>query len=416
MKDAVDIIVIGAGIVGASTAMQLLLRGHKVALIDRRDPGEETSFGNGGIIEASSVVPFGVPALKEMPATVAGQNPAARLHLPSAIRQMPWLIDYYRQSQPAARLENGRLLRPLIAASLEEHRAMMQGANADHYLKMTGRVQLFRREKSFHAGAFERLAADALDVPYEIYDADAFREVEPDIAPNFAKAVRWGSSARVTNPGAVTAAYAERFVKNGGRIIKDNIASLEASPENGCKIVGDRETYTASRVVVCAGPWSPRLLAPLGYNFPLGIKRGYHQHYDVADTIDLQHAIVDVDIGYLIMHTENGIRLTTGADFADIDAPPNPKQIAMVLPYARQLLPLGEQHQRAPWTGNRPCFADSLPAIGRAPNHEWLWLNFGHGHLGFTLGPSSARLIAEMMQQETTFCDPAAYRPSRFWD
>jgi D-amino-acid dehydrogenase len=111
---------------------------------------------------------------------------------------------------------------------------------------------------------------------------------------------------------------------------------------------------------------------------------------------------------------EQGIRLTTGAEFAARTAPPTPVQFDRLLPDARALFPLAEPAEAAPWMGCRPCFADSRPVIGRAPGHPGLWLAYGHGHWGLTLGPATGRLLAEMMTGATPFCDPAPYGADRF--
>jgi len=105
--------------------------------------------------------------------------------------------------------------------------------------------------------------------------------------------------------------------------------------------------------------------------------------------------------------------LTTGAEFAERDAPATPAQIRRVLPIAKTLLPLGEPVETSAWMGSRPCFADSRPVIGRAPGHPGLWLAYGHGHVGLSLGPVTGRLIAEMVLGETPFCDPLPYAAER---
>jgi D-amino-acid dehydrogenase len=111
---------------------------------------------------------------------------------------------------------------------------------------------------------------------------------------------------------------------------------------------------------------------------------------------------------------EQGLRLTTGAEFADRDAPPTPAQFDRLLPQARALFPLGEKVEAQPWMGSRPCFADSMPVIGRAPGHNALWLAYGHAHWGLTLGPVTGRLVADMMTGATPFCDPRPYAAERF--
>jgi D-amino-acid dehydrogenase len=111
---------------------------------------------------------------------------------------------------------------------------------------------------------------------------------------------------------------------------------------------------------------------------------------------------------------EQGIRITTGVEFAPRDAPPTPVQLDLLLPSARELFALGEPVERQPWLGARPCFADSRPVIGRAPDHRGLWLAYGHGHWGLTLGPATGRLLAELMTGATPFCDPAPFSADRF--
>ena len=160
--------------------------------------------------------------------------------------------------------------------------------------------------------------------------------------------------------------------------------------------------------------WSNRVLKPLGYRFPLGIKRGYHMHYRAHGNAVLNHAVLDAERGYLLAPMVRGIRLTTGAELARFDAPPSPVQIDLAEPVARKLFPLAERLDAEPWMGRRPCLPDMLPVIGPAPRHNGLWLDFGHQHHGLTLGPVSGRLLAEMMTGEPTFADPAPYAATRF--
>jgi D-amino-acid dehydrogenase len=111
---------------------------------------------------------------------------------------------------------------------------------------------------------------------------------------------------------------------------------------------------------------------------------------------------------------EQGIRLTTGAEFAGRDAPATPVQFDRLMPHAKELFPLGEPNEDEPWLGRRPNMPDALPVLGRAPGQSGLWLAFGHGHWGLTLGPVTGRLIAEMMTGATPFADPQPYRAERF--
>ena len=167
----------------------------------------------------------------------------------------------------------------------------------------------------------------------------------------------------------------------------------------------------AECAVVALGPWSPDLLRRFGYRFALVRKRGYHRHYRGDSALRLP--LVDKANGYALAPMARGLRLTTGAEFTGPDAPATPVQLRRAETAARQLLALGEPLEPEPWFGTRPCMPDMLPVVGPAKRHAGLWMNFGHGHQGFTLGPITGRLLADLMSGETPIVEPTPYRPDR---
>ncbi|MGA6968456.1 MAG: FAD-binding oxidoreductase, partial [Xanthobacteraceae bacterium] len=168
------------------------------------------------------------------------------------------------------------------------------------------------------------------------------------------------------------------------------------------------------QAVVALGPFATDVLVPLGIRLPLVVKRGYHLHFRAQGNAGLTRPVVDTEMGYCLAPMEQGIRLTTGAEFAPRDAPPTPVQFARLMPAAQSLFPLGQALETTPWMGSRPCLPDSRPVIGRAPGYDALWLACGHAHWGMTLGPATGRLLAEMMTGQTPFVDPAPYAAERF--
>lgn len=409
-----EVIVIGAGIVGVATAIHLQKRGKKVLLVDRRAPGEETSYGNSGIIETSYVLPFGLPSTRRFPRMLLNLDTAVRFRYRSMPRFLPWIVDFYFESQSGPRQIHGKLLRPLVAPSLDEHRALMQGTDAAQHLTSAGRVKLHRSEESFLGAVLERKVATETGVPFEVMTAAQFSEIEPSLKPAYHKAVRWTSSARLTNPGAVVKAYADKFVHEGGGYVQAEVSRLVQEANATWSLETGDKKIAAKQIVLCAGPWAAELYKPLGYDFPLALKRGYHQHFAALGSARLAHAFVDADIGYLLCPMEKGYRITTGIEFASLYAANAAVQIAKVLPYAKELFDLGDPVEKEAWVGHRPCFTDSLPLIAEAARHKGLWFNIGHGHSGLTIGPSSGRLLAEMLCGEKTFCDPSPYNANRW--
>ena len=179
------------------------------------------------------------------------------------------------------------------------------------------------------------------------------------------------------------------------------LASGDAGPSRRPRPVGASRPRTDPWTPT--PPWSPSGPGPtslterLGYRLPLAVKRGYHMHYMPEGNAFLNHPTLDADRGYFLAPMATGIRLTTGAEFANRDAPKTPVQLARAEPVARELFPLGERVDPEPWMGYRPCTPDMMPIIGPAPKHKNLWFGFGHAHHGLTLGPVTGRLLAEMI-------------------
>ena len=167
-------------------------------------------------------------------------------------------------------------------------------------------------------------------------------------------------------------------------------------------------------VVVALGAWSNELARAFGLRLPFFVKRGYHMHYEARGNAGLNRPVLDLEKGYVVAPTARGLRLTTGAEFARLDDPPSSAHLDRLEPFAREMFPLGEHKDGAPWLGRRPCLPDMRPIIGPFPGRLGLWLDFAHHHLGLTLGPASGRLIAEMMSGETPFIDPVPFRAERF--
>ncbi len=410
-----DVAVLGAGIVGVSAALHLQARGRDVVLIERRHAaGLETSYGNAGLIERSSILPHTFPRdLRALVRYALNRSADVHYHASALPAVAPFLWRYARASAPEAvrRTMLGAL--PLIERSLLEHEALMEAAGAGHLLRKVGWIKLFRtgrsRDKAFAEAA--KLRAHGLAV--DELDGDGLALLEPHLSGGFAGAVHFRDPGAVSDPGALVDAYGALFVARGGRFLQGDATTLQpANP--GWRVETREGALVARAAVVALGPWSDLLFRPLGYRLPFAVKRGYHMHFRPRGNAVLSRPVLDVDGGFLLAPMSRGIRLTTGAEFARRDAPPTPVQFARVEPVARRLFPLESPVEDRPWMGARPCLPDMLPVIGRAPRHDGLWFDFGHQHHGLTLGPVSGRLLAEMMTGEVPFTDPAPYRPQRF--
>jgi D-amino-acid dehydrogenase len=410
----VDTIVLGAGIVGTSIAVHLVKRGLAVALVDRSGAGEGTSYGNTGIIEGNTIFPAAFPSsLTALIRVALKRAPEANYHWSFLPTVAPWLLAFRAASRPDRLIETANLIRPLMAHAVAEHEALAAESGADKYFRHTGWLKLYRSDASFAGQARELELAAHFNIANVPLDEAAAHALEPSLKPVFRHAVHWTGAVSVSNPLAVTRAYAARYTALGGLAFTGDARTLHRS-DGRWRVDTSAGPLDAGEVVVALGPWAPDLLQPLGIDLPLAVKRGYHWHFHPRGNAGLSRPILDADNGYCLTPMEQGIRLTTGAEFARRDAPPTPEQFDRVLPRARELFDLGDAVEQKPWLGSRPCFADSRPVISRAPGQRGLWLACGHGHWGLSLGPATGRLLAEMMTGARPFCDPQPYAADRF--
>ncbi len=410
-----DVIVLGAGIVGVSVALHLQERGRRVLLVDRGEPGAETSHGNAGLIERSSVVPYAFPRDLATLASFASNRSIAVRYRPAALLRMaPWLARYWWNSAPNRLDKLGGAILPLIERCIEEHRHWTQAAGTEALMRGDGWIELYRTRRSLDLAARSAAELASYGLAYDVLDENALHRLEPGLRTGaVAGAVHWRDPVTVSDPGAVTRAYARLFVARGGSLKTGDAGDL-LQGEGEWRLQADGIGWRAPEVVVALGPWSNDLCERFGYRFPVGFKRGYHMHYESGEEAAPHHPLCDARAGFVLTRMQRGVRLTTGIELAGRDEPSDSWQLDQAELVARELVSLGRRLDAEPWRGARPCLPDMLPIIGRAPRHHGLWFAFGHAHHGFTLGPVTGRLLADAMINAPTFCDIGPFAADRF--
>jgi D-amino-acid dehydrogenase len=410
-----DVIVLGAGIVGVSVALHLQERGRTVLLVDRGEPGGETSHGNAGLIERSSVVPYAFPRdLPTLAALASNRSIAVRYRLETLLRMAPWLARYWWNSAPDRLDRLGRAILPLIERCIEEHRRWTQAAGTEALIRAEGWIEFYRTRRGLEQAVRAATELSSYGLAYDVLNHDALRSREPSLLPGAVTgAVHWRDPVTVSDPAAVTRAYAALFTARGGVLENTDALGLQQHSADWL-LPGGSTTWRAPQVVAALGPWTNDLYERLGYRFPLAFKRGYHMHYAAPDGAGPHHPLCDAQAGFVLSRMQRGIRLTTGIELAGRDEPSDSWQLDRAERIARLIMPLGPRLDAEPWRGARPCLPDMLPIIGPAPRHRGLWLAFGHAHHGFTLGPVTGRLLADMMTNVQTFCDPEPFAADRF--
>ena len=408
-----EILVLGAGMVGTCTALELTLRGHTVTLLDRRPPGQETSYGNAGMIQREAVEPHPMPRdIATLFSAALNQRLDMQYHLKGLLTAWPQLLGYFRNSAPSRFKEISRKYASLIAHCTTEHNRYIGMVGAEDLVRRDGLRFMYRSERTFDEGVREaQRLRETFGIGFNALDSAALAAAEPAFHGPLGGAVHWLDTWGAHDPGQLCERYAAHFLQLGGRLVTGDAATLQATA-TGWRADSSAGPVSAQHAVIALGPWADHITRGLGYRLPLMIKRGYHRHYTGGGKLNL--AMLDADRGFMMTPQLRGLRITTGAELAPLGAPSTPRQLAGCEIAAREVIDLGQPVEQEPWLGNRPCVADMLPVIGAPPKHKGLWFNFGHGHQGFTLGPASARLLSDLIEGVTPYTDAIAFSPARF--
>src|SRR4051794_6079163 len=315
-----DVIVLGAGIVGVSAGFAARQRGLSVILVDRREPGSETSYGNAGILSSGSIMPLNRPSLwSALPTYLTNRNAALRWDPAWTLRNLDWVVRFLANAAPSRLKPRAAALHGLIGASLKLHRDWIVKADAAHRIRETGWLKAWRSDALAAAKAEQAFLAE-YGIESEILDRQAMSALEPSILPVYKVGLLHTQTASVDSPGAVVKAYALMFARSGGEIRQADVRAVVPDGE-GWRVVLANGTITARHVVVALGPWSADLLRPLGYRVPLAFERGYHREFKPNPARPLLRPIHDAEGGFLMTPMEQGIRITSGVELTARDAP-----------------------------------------------------------------------------------------------
>ncbi len=407
---AQDTIVLGGGMVGVCTALALQARGRQVALVDRGVPAARSSYGNAGIIQVEAAEPYAMPrAPRELLQIALGRSNAVAWGFAGLSRSLPPLWSYFRHSAPARHRQIGRTYATLTSRAAADHAPLIEAAQAGHLIRREGFRQAYRDPRHLAEAVQQaaRLAAD-YGVRSEALDCAALAAREPGLRRPMAGAVHWSDAWTCRDPGALVQAYTDLFRRRGGHVQTGDALTL-ARHGRGWRVGAQGAAIQAAEAVIALGMGSAALCRVFGLRVPLFSKRGYHRHYAAATAPTVP--FVDVDSSAVLAPMATGLRISTGAEIARAGAPPRPVQLDRAGRAAAELFDLGAPLDGI-WTGDRPCIPDMLPVVGALPGQPGLWANFGHGHQGFTLGPTTGELLAEEMTGGAAA--PGPLHPARF--
>ncbi|MEO0387401.1 MAG: FAD-dependent oxidoreductase [Pseudomonadota bacterium] len=406
--------VIGAGIVGVSTALHLLRDGHKVTLIDRDGPAAGTSQGNAGVLAALSMVPVTAPGLiAKAPGMLLDRRQPLFLRWTYLPRLAPWLVRYLSHANAKDTARIAAAMAPIVGDSLAEHEALARGTPAARWIVPCDYVYAYPNRAAFEADAFAWDLRRQHGVVWETLEGPAAAEYEPGLAPAARFLVRVGGHGRITDPKAYVQDLAAAFVAEGGALRLGRVTDLAQTAGQVTGVMMEDGRLACDAAVVTTGVWSGPLAKALGVAVPLESERGYH--IELWEPSVMPRAPVMIAAGkFVATPMEGRLRLAGVVEFGGLKAGPSRAPFDLLLDSAKAAFPGLSWARATEWMGHRPAPSDSIPLIGPVPGLAGAWLGFGHHHVGLTGGPKTGRLIAESLGGRKPNIDLAPYSPARF--
>lgn len=407
------VVVIGAGIVGVSTAIQLRRDGIDVTLVDRAGPAAGTSYGNAGVLASCSMVPVTGPGLiGKAPKMLFDPMQPLFLKWSYLPKLAPWLVKYLGHANEADTRRIGSAVAGIVGDSLAEHQALAAGTGAEHYV--------VESDYTFAYDSREKFLADALawdirrneGVKWTELEGPAFQDYDPVVPTKFGYGVVCGDHGRISDPGEYVKALAAHAEALGARFIKADIEDI--AQENGA-VSGVRaggETIACDTLVIATGVWSGPLTKKLGLKVPLEAERGYH--IELWEPSFYPKSPLMIASGKFVMTPMEGrVRLAGMVEFGGLEKGPSKAPFELLRKNIKSAFPTLTWKEETEWMGHRPAPADSIPIIGEAPGVKGAFMGFGHHHIGLTGGPKTGRMLAQVIAGKTPNADMSVYAPAR---
>jgi D-amino-acid dehydrogenase len=409
------VIVIGAGIIGVSCALELQRRGYQVTVIDEKEAGSGCSFGNAGNISPGAVVPYSVPGnLRHIPKWML--DPESPLSIRPAYfpKFLPWGIKWLAASKRENAWRISAAMRALHANCLEAYVSVLAEVGHSSLVRTSGQLYVSRVPHKALGSEIEQEMRAAAGVRVEAVAGSDLWDLEPSLSRSFVSGLWLPDNGSCVNPERLVQVLLSVATGRGARFLRHRV---EGFVRDGERITGvvlhGGPSVSADHVVLCAGAWSSKMLAPLGVHVPLEAERGYHATL-TESKVSLRIPVTNKDASFAVSPMEIGLRAAGTAEYAGLLAPPNMSRARMLLKQVSAMFPGTDVSTFTEWMGMRPSLPDGLPVIDRVHRSPGLILAFGSSHFGLSAAPNMARACADLIVQEASDIDLSPFSVARF--
>ncbi len=408
--------IVGSGIQGVCTGLQLIKKGIPVTIFDRHDPlsseYKPASYGNAGHFSPYAVLQFNRPdVLYDVPKMLFSSYGPLALKWSYVPKMFNWFRYYFKNCNKKSMLHTAKYMHQILSLSNDAYEEIFQEINTSGLVEKKGIIYVWTN-KNLKSRQLEIKVRNDLGIEQKLLTQKEVLELEPNLKPVFDAGVIYESAMHARDPHGILKEIFKLFLKKGGKFIQTNIKSIEQSTFDETILRTENEVFKFEKSVIASGAFSKKLTDQLGENIPLDTERGYHVHFKGKDNL-ISRPVIFLDRGFGMTPMRQGLRAVGTVELGGLENPPSKKRIEYVIKCAKELLPqLGEHEDE--WLGFRPTLPDFLPILGPSLKNKNIIYAFGHQHLGWTLGAITGKIISGIVAGEKTNLDLSPYSSKRF--
>ena len=408
--------IIGCGIQGVCTGLQLIKKGIPVTIFDRHDPlssdYKSASYGNAGHFSPYAVLQFNRPdVLYDVPKMLFSSYGPLALKWSYLPKLIPWFFNYFKNCNKKSALHTAKYMHQILNLSNDAYEEIFKEIDISNLVEKKGIIYIWTN-KNLKSRKFEIKVRSDLGIEQKLLTQREILELEPNLSPVFDAGVIYESAMHARDPHGILKEIFKLFVKRGGKFIQENIKSLKQISNNETLIKSETAEYKFEKSVIASGAFSKNLTDQLGERIPLDTERGYHVHFKNKAHL-ISRPVIFLDRGFGMTPMNQGLRAVGTVELGGLKNSISKKRIDYLAKCAKELLPQLEQHNDE-WLGFRPTLPDFLPILGPSLKNKNIVYAFGHHHLGWTLGAITGKIVSGIVAEEKTNLDLSPYSSKRF--
>ena len=408
------IIVIGAGIVGVSTAIWLQRSGFKVTIIDQKGPATGASHGNAGILAASSIIPVPNPSLiKKLPFYLLSKDSPVFFKMSYLPKMFPFLISYLSKSNLREVNKYAERMTPLIFDTVCQHKSLAKGTGAEKFISYQDYCFGYETEENFLNDKKVWKLRQKHGLPFEVVNGNEFSNFDPFYKDLFDVIVKCKNHGKINDPGLYVKTLCDHFLSQGGELIISKVNDISSKNLNDVIVKIESDSLIANKIVVATGAWSKIILKKFKIKMPLESERGYHVEY-LEPNFYPKVPMMLTSKKFVITPMDGRIRVAGLVEFAGLKTLKRKPPLNLLKNKIKDLFPNLKCKEKIEWLGHRPALVDSLPMLGYLDKNKQILVAFGHQHLGLTAGAKTGRIVSDLIIGNDIKLKISNYRPNRF--